>query len=138
MLAVLERAIVRPRAPASTPGASMQIATTFRDMTPSPALQAAVERWAERLGQLSRRIVACHVAIEKPHRHHLHGSGFEIHVVLTVPGAQLAASGAQLDPYVAVADAFRAARRQLVHHVDSQRHFVKARPAVHAVFAAAK
>jgi ribosome-associated translation inhibitor RaiA len=116
----------------------MQIATTFRDMTPSPALQAAVERWAERLGQLSQRIVTCHVSIEKPHRHHLHGSGFEIHVVLNVPGARLAASGAQLDPYVAVADAFRAARRQLAHHVDGQRHFVKSRPAAHATFAAAK
>jgi len=103
----------------------MQIATTFRDMTPSPALQAAVERWAERLGQLSTRIVSCHVAVEKPHRHHTHGSGFRITLTLTVPGASIAASRDHLDPYVAVADAFRAARRQLVHHVDVQRHFVK-------------
>jgi ribosomal subunit interface protein len=106
----------------------MQVATTFRDMTPSPALQAAVERWAERLGQLSRRIVACHVSVEKPHRHHTHGSGFQINVVVTVPGAHIASSQIHLDPYVAVADAFRAARRQLSHHVDVQRHFVKAPP----------
>ena len=105
----------------------MQVTTTFRDMSPSPALQATVERWAERISHVSARIVGCHVAIEKPHRHHLHGSVFEINVVMGVPGAQIVASHADPDPYVAVADAFRAARRQLVHHTDGQRQFVKAR-----------
>ncbi len=103
----------------------MQIATTFRDMTPSPALQAAVERWSERLDHLAARIVSCHVAVEKPHRHHTHGSGFRVTLTLTVPGASIAASRDHLDPYVAVADAFRAARRQLVHHIEGQRTFVK-------------
>jgi ribosome-associated translation inhibitor RaiA len=106
----------------------MQVATTFRDMSPSPALQAAVERWADRLGQLSGRIVNCHVSIELPHRHHLHGSGFQIGLVVTVPGAQLASTQVHVDPYVAVADAFRAVRRQLGQHRDHQRHFVRARP----------
>jgi ribosome-associated translation inhibitor RaiA len=94
----------------------MQIATTFRDMTPSPALQAAVERWASRLDHVSHRIVSCHVSVEKPHRHHLHGSAFQITVIVTVPGSQITVSNQpHEDPYVAVADAFRAARRQLVH-----------------------
>jgi ribosomal subunit interface protein len=105
----------------------MQIATTFRDMTPSPALQAAVERWAARLGHVSDRIVSCHVSIEKPHRHQLHGSMFQINIVLGVPGTHIAVSNQpHEDPYVALADAFRAARRQLVHHGDLQRQFVKA------------
>ncbi len=104
----------------------MQVETTFRDMLPSPALRAAALRWAARLEQVSDRIVGCHVSIEKPHRHHLHGSGFQINVVLTVPGGQLAASNqTHPDAYVALANAFRAARRQLLHHVDLQRHFVK-------------
>jgi len=68
----------------------MQISTTFRDMPPSPALQAAAERWVARLEQVFDRIVACHVAIEKPHRHHLHGSPFQVNITLTVPGANLA------------------------------------------------
>lgn len=107
----------------------MQIATTFREMTPSPALQAAAERWAERLGYVHDRIVGCHVTIEKPHRHHLHGSAFQITIVLAVPGAQIAVSNqTHEDPYVALANAFRAARRQLVHHTSAQRHFVKAPP----------
>lgn len=103
----------------------MQVTTTFREMTPSPALQAAVEKWAERLGQLSNRIVTCHVSVEKPHRHHAHGSGFHVSISLTVPGAQLAANQTHEDPYVALADAFRAVRRQMLHHGHVQRHFVR-------------
>jgi ribosome-associated translation inhibitor RaiA len=107
----------------------MEIETTFRDMPPSPALQAAAERWVARLEHLSDRIVACHVLIEKPHRHPLHGSPFQINVVLTVPGGQIAVSNqTSLDAYVALADAFRAARRQLLNHVDVERQSVKNPP----------
>lgn len=104
----------------------MQITTTFRDMPPSPALQAAAERWAARLAHVFGRIVGCHVSIEKPHRHHLHGSPFQINIVLAVPGAHITVSNqTNEDAYVAVANAFRAARRQLLDHVNLQRHFVK-------------
>lgn len=104
----------------------MQISTTFRDMPPSPALLATVERWAARLDHVADRIMGCHVSIEKPHRHHLHGSPFAINVVLSVPGAQITVSHTtDEDAYVAVANAFRAARRRLLDHVDLQRHFVK-------------
>jgi ribosome-associated translation inhibitor RaiA len=104
----------------------MQISTTFRDMTPSPALLATVERWAARLDHVADRILGCHVSIEKPHRHHLHGSPFAINVVLAVPGAQIAVShDTDDDAYVAVANAFRTARRRLLDHVDLQRQFVK-------------
>ena len=105
----------------------MQITTTFRDMLPSPALQAAAERWAARLEHVSDRIVGCHVSIEKPHRHHLHGSPFQINIVLTVPGAHITVSNqTNEDAYVAVANAFRAARRQLLAHAELRRDFVKA------------
>ena len=105
----------------------MQIITTFRDMPPSPALQAAAERWVARLEQVFDRIVGCHVAIEKPHRHHLHGSAFQVNIKLAIPGASIAVTN-QLneDAYVALADAFRAARRQLLEHARVQRGFVKA------------
>ena len=104
----------------------MQLTTTFRDMPPSPALLATVERWAARLEHASDRIVGCHVSIEKPHHHHLHGSPFSINVVLAVPGSNITVSSqTSEDAYVAVANAFRAARRQLLDHVDLQRDFVK-------------
>jgi ribosome-associated translation inhibitor RaiA len=85
-----------------------------------------VERSAARLEQFYERITACHVAIEKPHRHHVHGSPFFIHIALIVPGTQIAVSNQHHeDPYVALSDAFRAARRQLVDHADLLRHYVK-------------
>jgi ribosomal subunit interface protein len=104
----------------------MQIITTFRDMDPSPALQAAAERWVARLEQVCDRMVSCHISIEQPHRHQHQGSAFEIHVIVGVPGAQIAASNhASIDAYVALGDAFRAARRQLLEHAELQRGFVK-------------
>lgn len=103
----------------------MQMTTSFRDMPSNPSLQAAAERWVARLETVCDHIVACHVTIEKP-RHH-HGTPFQVHIVLTVPGANIAVSNQpNLDAYVAVADAFRAARRRLLDHVGLQRNFVRA------------
>jgi ribosome-associated translation inhibitor RaiA len=114
----------------------MQIITIFRDMPPSPSLQAAAERWVGRLEQVYDRIVGCHVAIERPQRHPLQGAPFQVRIVLAVPGANLAVSHqTSKDAYVAIADAFRAARRQLLDHVARQRGFVEP-PVRRAGFAA--
>jgi ribosome-associated translation inhibitor RaiA len=118
----------------------MKMTTMFRDMPSSPSLQAAAERWLTRLEQVCDRIVGCHVSIEKPHHHRLHGTPFQVNIVLVVPGAHIAVTN-QLneDAYVALADAFRAARRQLLDHIKIQRDFVTA-PAgsSHAGFVASK
>ena len=104
----------------------MQITTTFRDMPTSPSLQAAAERWVARLETVCDRIVSCHVTIEKPHRSHHSGTPFQVHLVLSVPGTNIAVSNQQnVDAYVALADAFRAARRRLLDHVALQRGFVR-------------
>jgi ribosome-associated translation inhibitor RaiA len=104
----------------------MQSTVSFRDMPASPSLQAAAERWMTRLEQVSDRIIGCHVSIEKPHHHRAHGTPFQANIVLVVPGANIAVTN-QLnqDAYVALADAFRAARRKLLEHSDLQRDFVK-------------
>jgi len=98
----------------------MQITTTFRDMSPSAGLQAAAERWIGRLEQIHDRIVSCHVTIERPQRQ---GSAFRIHIAISVAGGDLEVShqGGKDDAYVALADAFRTARRQLLEHVDPHR-----------------
>jgi len=104
----------------------MKITTTFRDMATSPALEAAAQQAFERLLNVSPRIVGGHVTIEKPHRHQQHGSPFHVGIVLTVPGGQIAVTRQEHeDAYVALADAFRAARRQLLDHADLQQSFVK-------------
>jgi ribosome-associated translation inhibitor RaiA len=104
----------------------MQTTVMFRDMPPSPSLQAAAERWVTRLEQVCDRIIGCHVSVEKPHHHRLHGSPFHVNIVLVVPSAHIAVSNqVNEDAYVAVADAFRAARRKLLEHSALQRDFVK-------------
>jgi ribosome-associated translation inhibitor RaiA len=91
----------------------------FRDMEASPALEQFAHRWAAKLGRLHDRIASCEVVIERPHQSHRHGQRVHVRVALAIPGPDIVVShgqeidGAHEDPYVAVRDAFRAARRQL-------------------------
>jgi ribosomal subunit interface protein len=96
---------------------------TFRDMSPSPALRTVIERWVARLELHHDQIQHCSVIIEQPHRHHHRGRPICAHIVVTVPGREIAVShsAGESDAYVAVANAFRALRRQLQDHVRSQR-----------------
>jgi ribosome-associated translation inhibitor RaiA len=95
---------------------------TFRDMTPSAAVEDAIERWADRLEHVYGRIQGCAVIVEQPHHHHRQGNRFRIHVDVTVPGGEIAVRGAEHEnAYVAIAEAFRAARRQLRDHARIQR-----------------
>lgn len=94
----------------------------FRAMDPSKAVEAAVHKWVARLEQTFDRIEDCSVVIEIPHNHHRQGKTFQVHITLAVPGRTIVVSrdpGADHrheDLYVAIADAFRAARRQLQDH----------------------
>jgi ribosome-associated translation inhibitor RaiA len=101
-------------------------------MDPSPALEDFVRRWADKLEHLYDRIERCDVVIERPHQHHHHGQRVHVRVTLAVPGPDVVVShdhaldGSHEDAYVAIRDAFRAARRQLEDHVRRQRQDVKA------------
>lgn len=91
----------------------------FRDMEASPALEQFAHRWAAKLGRLHDRIASCEVVIERPHQSQRQGQRVHVRVALAIPGPDIVVShdqeidGAHEDPYVAVRDAFRAARRQL-------------------------
>jgi len=99
----------------------------FRDMDPSPALEQFARRWAAKLGRIYDRIGSCEVVIERPHQSHHRGQDIHVRVSLDVPGPDIVVSrnheleGAHEDAYVAVRDAFRAARRQLDQQVSAAR-----------------
>ncbi len=107
---------------------SLQI--TFRQMEPSPAVEARVRELAERLDKFSDRIMSCQVVIEAPHHHQRQGKLYEVHIELTTPGSEVVASRqhserqSHEDVYVALRDAFRAVRRQLTDHQHLRRHGV--------------
>ena len=99
---------------------------TFHGIEHSDSVEASVERWVDRLEHVYDRIIKCGVTISQPHKRHRHGSEFNVSVVLEVPGGEIAVTHVRNeDIYVAVADAFRAARRRLNEQVDVRRGFVK-------------
>lgn len=93
------------------------VQVTFRDIPPSPALSAHVERRAAKLDTYFDRIVRCHVVVEADHRHSKHGQNFHVRIDLHVPGKELVVSknpsDSKEDPYATIDAAFGDAERVL-------------------------
>ncbi len=105
---------------------STPLELTFHGMSPSPAVEASVERWVGRLEHTYDRIQRCSVVIDVPHKRHRQGRQFQVRIDLQIPGRAIAVThdpvdGSHEDVYVALSDAFRAARRQLLDHVQIRR-----------------
>jgi ribosome-associated translation inhibitor RaiA len=104
---------------------------TFRGMSPSPAVETSVRQWLDRLAVQFDRIQRCEVVIEVPHRSQQKGQTFRVRVELVVPDKVIEVARdpgidhAHEDVYVAITDAFRAARRQLQAHAQIIRGEVK-------------
>ena len=92
---------------------------TFRNMDPSAAVDERIREQAEKLEQFHGRVSGCRVVVEAQHRRHRKGILYHVRIDLTVPGAEVVVSRdpeldhAHEDVYVAIRDAFDAARRQL-------------------------
>jgi ribosome-associated translation inhibitor RaiA len=104
---------------------------TFRQMEPSPALEARIRELASRLDKFSQHVVRCHVIVE-PVSHHQHkGALYSFHISIAVPDEEIAIDRthpldhAHEDVYVALRDAFRAARRKLEDYERKRRLDVK-------------
>jgi ribosomal subunit interface protein len=104
---------------------------TFRDMDPSPAIEARIREKAAKLERFAPRITSCRVVVEERNRHQRQGRLYGIHIDLRAPGEELVAGHghpldhAHEDVYVAIRDAFAAARRRLEDHSRRQRGDVK-------------
>lgn len=100
---------------------------TIRDIPASAALDAAIREKAAKLDQFYNHIMSCRVVVEAPHGHHHKGKLYHVSVDLTVPGEEIAvnrapgAHHAHEDVYVALRDAFDAARRKLQEFARKQR-----------------
>ena len=104
---------------------------TFRHMDPSPALEARIREFASRLDRFSGHVMRCHVILEPPAQHKRQGFLYDFRIDITLPDQEIAirhshaADPAHEDPYVALRDAFRAARRQLEDYERRRRRDVK-------------
>ena len=108
-----------------------EIQITFRDIPRSEALEADIREKAAKLEQFYDHIMGCRVMVEAPHQHHHKGYLYHVRIDLTVPGGEIVvkrdpkAHQAHEDAYVAVRDAFDAAKRQLQNYVKKTRGKVK-------------
>lgn len=104
---------------------------THRQMETSTALDEHIEAEAEKLEKFFDKIISCRVVVELPHKHHNKGQHFHVVVDLTVPGREIVvgrdpdARVTHEDPYVAVSEAFKSARRQLKDTAQRRRREVK-------------
>ncbi|SDY82672.1 ribosome hibernation-promoting factor, HPF/YfiA family [Nitrosomonas sp. Nm58] len=87
---------------------------TIRDISASDALEAHIRDKVEKLESYFDRLVSCHVVVEMPHKHHQQGKEFNVRINIGVPGSDIVVNrDHHEDPYVALRDAFDAAKRQL-------------------------
>jgi ribosomal subunit interface protein len=104
---------------------------TFKNMEPSEAVEARIREKARKLEHYHDHIMACRVVVEPVGQHHHQGNIYQVRIDITVPGGEVVVnreSGlnhAHEDIYVAIRDAFNAARRQLEDQLRRTRHKVK-------------
>ena len=99
---------------------------TFRHLDHSPTVAARVREHVDRLERFHDRITGCHVVIEAPAAHRNKGAPFDVKLDLVVPGGRITVRSersehqAHTDVYVALRDAFDAAKRALQYHARQQ------------------
>ncbi|PWU22450.1 MAG: 30S ribosomal protein S30 [Bdellovibrio sp.] len=104
----------------------------FRDIEKSDFIFNDVWEHTEKLERFFDRITSCQVVVSAPHQRHHRGRIYHIQIRLHLPGRDIVISTepeknhAHEDVYVAIRDAFDAARRQLEEGVDIGRRDVKA------------
>jgi ribosomal subunit interface protein len=99
---------------------------TIRDMEHSEALETHIRDKVNKLDEFFDRIMSCRVVVEMPHKHHHQGKHFNVRLDIGVPGSELVVNRDHAeDVYVALRDAFDAAKRQLEDYARKMRGDVK-------------
>ncbi len=111
----------------------LQLQITTRDVPHSEALEAHIRQKVEKLETFYPKVMGCRVVVDVPHKHKHQGRTFNVRLDITVPGKELVVNHeAHEDVYVAVRDAFDAAKRQLEDYGRRQRGNIKAHtPVLH-------
>ncbi len=110
---------------------------TWRHIDKSEAIENEIRSRAEKLDQFFDHIMSCRVVVEAPHKHHHKGNLYRLHLDIKVPEKEIVVTrdpsehSEHEDMYVAIRDAFDAARRQLQDYVRIRRGFTKAHDVYH-------
>lgn len=99
---------------------------TIRNVEPSEALETRIRDKAQKLEEFFKHITSCHVVVESPHKHHHQGKQFNVRIDIGVPGNEIVVNrDHHEDVYVALRDAFDAAKRQLEDYARITRGDIK-------------
>jgi ribosomal subunit interface protein len=107
------------------------VQVTFRNMSTSEALEAAIRARAAKLDRFHPRIIGCRVAVEAARHRHMKGTVFHVRFDVTVAHGEVVASGDTSAPtphenvYIALNEAFDEVRRRLEEHAQRLRGEVK-------------
>lgn len=105
----------------------------YRHIQASPAIESAIRESVDKLQRFHPHILGCAVTVDAAHRHRRKKRQYTVHLRLRVPGQVIAVSRddgeGHEDLYIALRDAFDAARRQLEDHARVSRGEVKTHPA---------
>ena len=87
---------------------------TYRDIERSDTIEAYIREKAEKLEMHFEPLMSCRVVVEVPHQHKHQGKAFNVRIDIGVPGGEIVVNRERdEDIYVALRDAFDAAKRQL-------------------------
>jgi ribosomal subunit interface protein len=99
---------------------------TVRNMDHSDALDQHIREKARKLEAFYANLIGCHVTVEELQRHKRQGRLFNVRIHLTMPGGEIAVNrDGDEDVYVALRDAFDAAKRKLEDYARKQRGDIK-------------
>ncbi len=104
---------------------------TYRGVEQAELVTKYVRERAEALERFVPQLTSCRVIIENPHRYHREGRLFHVRIDMTIPGAEVvvgrdpAMKHAHEDVFIAIRDAFDAARRRLEDQHRRRRGSVK-------------
>jgi len=95
---------------------------TSRNVSLSENAEQTIREKAAKLDQFCDRIMGCRVLVESPHNHQQHGNHYNVRLDITVPGSEIVIKREENeDLYVAIRDAFDAARRKVKEHTAKQK-----------------
>lgn len=104
----------------------LPLTITARGLALSAAIENKIRNKAQKLITFCDQIIRCDIVVCAPHKHHCKGNDYNVKIDIKVSGADLVVQREpHKDLYVAIRDAFNAARRRLLSYIRKQRQKVK-------------
>jgi ribosome-associated translation inhibitor RaiA len=103
------------------------VQVTFHSMPASAALETAIRQYAGKFDRFHPHLISCRIVVEHVARHKRQGKEYTVRLDIRVKGSEIAINRDHAeDAFVAVREAFDAARRRLEDHARRRRGAVKA------------